>query len=188
MFSALQIAWRYADNNTEVLSLMAMDVYKQYQETAVTHADSVKLVEMLYEGAIRFTRMAQKAIEKQDPENAHNHILRTYAIVAELMATLDFESGGDIAMHLEQCYDYILHLLKEANIKKDGAILDQVLALLTPMLSTWQDAFKNGKPVSAPDSAQLDSQSEGVPVDETQEEEKPSPANPRDHKPLDVVG
>ena len=45
--------------------------------------------------------------------------MRAYAIIAELMATLNFDDGGEIAIQLEQCYDYMLFLLKEANIGKD---------------------------------------------------------------------
>ena len=123
---------------------MATDQYKHYQATAVTQADPLKLVEMMYEGAIRFMRIAQHCISQGDMEGAHNGILRAYAIVAELMATLDFDQGGEIAARLEQCYDYVLHLLKEANIKKDAALLKQAQEMIEPLLESWRDAFTNG--------------------------------------------
>lgn len=129
---------------------MATDHYKHYQATAVTQADPLKLVEMMYEGAIRFMRIGQHCISQGDMEGAHNGILRAYAIVAELMATLDFEQGGEIAARLEQCYDYVLHLLKEANIKKDPALLKQAQQIIEPLLESWRDAFTNGAGLARP--------------------------------------
>jgi flagellar secretion chaperone FliS len=120
---------------------MPADFHNQYRETAVTQAEPTKLVEMLYEGALRFLSRAQKSVQAGDPEAAHVNILRCYAIVAELMATLDFEHGGEIAIKLEQCYEYILHLLKEADIRKSGAQLEQVRLLLEPMRDAWCEAF-----------------------------------------------
>ncbi|MBN2082578.1 flagellar export chaperone FliS [bacterium] len=162
---------------------MANDLYRQYRETAVTQADPIKLVEMLYEGAIKFMRMGQKAIADGDPETAHNNILRAYAIVAELMATLDFDEGGEIATRLEQCYDYTLHLLKEANIKKDGELLDQAVQMIEPLLASWKTAFKNGVPGSAADDG-MDEEHPDEAKAEQQQTERPK----RDHKPLDLVG
>jgi flagellar protein FliS len=157
---------------------MATDLYKQYQESAVTQADPVKLVELMYEGAIKFIRIAAKAIDDNDPESAHNNILRGYAIVAELMATLDFEQGGEIAAKLEQCYDFVLHLLKEANIKKERALLDQALSMLEPLLHTWQQAF-NGEAKAGPTQAGGESNADEQPAE---------PAARQERKPLDIVG
>jgi flagellar protein FliS len=115
--------------------------HNPYQQNAVEHADPVKLVGMMYEGALRFTRRAQKSITDGDFESAHNNIMRAYAIVAELMATLDFEHGGEIAVNLELCYDYVLHLLKEANMKKEAGSLNIARMMLEPLLESWQEAF-----------------------------------------------
>jgi flagellar protein FliS len=163
---------------------MATDHYKHYQATAVTQADPVKLVEMMYEGAIRFMRIAQHCISQGDMEGAHNGIIRAYAIVAELMATLDFEQGGEIAARLEQCYDYVLHLLKEANIKKDATLLKQAQEMIEPLLESWRDAFSNGaeEPPAAGGIAT-------PPVREQQpDEERGGDEGPQPAKSLDITG
>jgi flagellar protein FliS len=159
---------------------MAADLYKQYQQNIVTQADPVKLVELMYEGAIKFIRIAAKAVDDQNPEAAHNNILRAYAVVAELMATLDFEQGGEIAAQLEQCYDYVLYLLKEANIKKDRRQLDQALSLLTPLLETWQQAFSKEQVGQE--------QAEAKEVGAGTEPADDQPDTKRDRKSLDIVG
>jgi len=43
---------------------MALGNVKQYQESAVSHADGVRLVQMLYDGAAKFLRLARQAVEQ----------------------------------------------------------------------------------------------------------------------------
>ncbi len=152
------------------------DVYKQYRESEVLQADPVKLVGLLLDGAVRFARQARKAITDGRVEDAHNFILRTYAIIAELMATLDFSHGQEIAGQLEQVYDYALHLLKEANIKKDGELVEQVISVIEPLAQTWREAF----------AAKPELNAEQRPAGET----AVSGADRKvgGHSPLDVVG
>jgi flagellar protein FliS len=117
-----------------------------YQVQQVESADKLKLVELLYEGALRFMRRAAEAIEQRDPEAAHHAILRAYAIVAELQATLDMEQGGSIAVNLERCYDFVLSRLKDANINKQLQPLDDAISVIEPLLSTWKQAHNSGSP------------------------------------------
>ncbi|MCB1218760.1 flagellar export chaperone FliS [bacterium] len=119
-----------------------------YTNSAVNQADPVKLVEMLYAGAIRFCRMAQRHVAASEIEPAHHAILRCYAIIAELMATLDFEKGGQIAQGLEQCYDFMLSRLKDADMQKQAGPLDEVLSMLVPLHGTWCESFGLSRPLS----------------------------------------
>ena len=151
------------------------DVYKQYRESEVLQADAVKLVGLMLDGALRFARQAKRAIDDGRVEDAHNYILRTYAIIAELMATLDFQQGKEIATQLEQVYDYVLHLLKEANIRKDGALLDKVVEVVEPLAQTWREAF-----TAKPETPE--------PKEEQQEADEKRGSKPVSHMPLDVVG
>jgi len=167
---------------------MATDHYKHYQATAVTQADPLKLVEMMYEGAIRFMRIAQHCIAQGDMEGAHNGILRAYAIVAELMATLDFEQGGEIAARLEQCYDYVLHLLKEANIKKDPALLKQAQEIIEPLLESWRDAFTNGAATATPAAASAPAESQAAVAAQASEEDRGAAEAEKRSKSLDITG
>lgn len=173
---------------------MGNNGYNPYQQNAVEHADPVKLVGMMYEGALRFIRRAERSIAEGDPENAHNNIMRAYAIVAELMATLNFEHGGEIAVKLEQCYDYILHLLKEANIKKEAQLLDTASKMLEPLLTSWNMAFVgNGKAalslaatVSSSTGILASGDTEDPPLDHSRPE--PAGAVAAGRKGLDITG
>jgi flagellar secretion chaperone FliS len=134
---------------------MSAHRYGQYKTAAVEQADPVRLVALLYEGALRFTELGRRGIESGDAEAAHHAIMRAYAIVAELLATLDFEKGGEIAMRLEQLYDYVLHLLREANLGKDTRKLDQAETVLRDLAGAWESAFRRGSsPVVGAEQAQ----------------------------------
>lgn len=168
---------------------MTAGQYNQYQQSAVAQAEPVRLVGMLYEGALRFIRRAEKCIGESDPEGTHNNIMRAYAIIAELMATLDFDRGGEIAVKLEQCYDYLLHVLQEANIKKDAAMLEQARTLIEPLLATWEDAFSGSAGTAAAPQNHAAQRSNGDLADEQPAAATTTP-EPRAgaRKSLDVLG
>lgn len=117
------------------------NVLASYVDNEILTAEPEKLVLLMYQGAIKFIRQARLAISEMRVEDAHNTILRAYAIVAELMATLDKERGGDIAANLERSYDFILNHLKQADVTKDDRILSEVENLLVPLADTWEQAF-----------------------------------------------
>lgn len=131
----------------------------EYLERSVLEADPERLVLMLYQGAIRFINEAEQAIEERCLDRAHLKILRAHAIIGELSATLDLEKGGDIAKNLALTYDYILHLLTEADITKDRSLLVTARGLLEPLAEAWEEAFygnaKAPGPQPEPDGAEV---------------------------------
>src|SRR5690554_6831735 len=94
--------------------------YKQYQKTAVTTASKEKILLMLYEGAIRFTRMAAQSMREGKVGDKGKYISKATAILSELMATLDFKLGGDLARDLENLYIYMIDKLIEGNIQNNA--------------------------------------------------------------------
>ncbi len=74
--------------------------YSKYQRTQVTTASNEKILLMLYEGAIRFCRHAHKAMEEKNIAEKGKFISKATAILSELMATLDFKVGGQLAVDL----------------------------------------------------------------------------------------
>ena len=116
---------------------MGANPYAQYQKTQIETADHGKLLLMLYDGALRFLGRAGKALEDKDMEKASQNLLRTQDIVAELMSSLDIDSG-EIAVSLFRLYEYLYYLLVQANMKKDKDLLPQVESMLIELRDTWQ--------------------------------------------------
>jgi len=112
---------------------------QRYQNNQVTTATPGELTLMLYNGAIKFVKQAKLAIQEQRLDKAHEYNLRAQDIVNELIITLNHDVP--ISKQLLSLYDYLLHRLITANLKKDSAILDEVEEMFVQFRDTWKQAM-----------------------------------------------
>jgi flagellar protein FliS len=119
-----------------------MNAYNVYRQTQAQTAAPGELVVMLYRGATRFVASAIEAIERNDIQVAHNNLVRAQAVITELLDSLDFERGGDIASNLAQIYMYLRSRLIEANLRKDARPALEVAHLLRELLPAWEQAAR----------------------------------------------
>lgn len=119
----------------------AMGNYGNYRAVDIETASQGKLVVMLFNGAIQRAGQAREAIERNKPAEAHKHLVRAQDIISELRSSLDM-SYGEIVEAIDRTYEYFLHRLVEANLRKDVAVLDEVTPLIEEMRDTWQEAFE----------------------------------------------
>src|SRR5688572_16266125 len=101
-------------------------------------ASREKILLMLYEGAIRFTRQASVAMQAKKVAEKGKYISKATAILAELMATLDFKAGGQLAVDLENLYVFMIDKLIEGNINNNVECLNHVEKLLMTLYSAWK--------------------------------------------------
>ena len=125
-----------------------MNAYNVYRQTQAQTAAPGELVVMLYRGATRFVASAIEAIERNDIQVAHNNLVRAQAVITELLDSLDFERGGDIASNLAQIYMYLRSRLIEANLRKDARPALEVARLLRELLPAWEQAARQGTAAS----------------------------------------
>ncbi|MDH4379897.1 MAG: flagellar export chaperone FliS [Vampirovibrionales bacterium] len=121
----------------------AANLAKQYKNNEITTASPEEVLILLYEGAIRFLKIAKKGIADKDIEKTHNNLVKTQRIITEFMLTLDMEVGGEIAENLYRLYEYLHYRLVHANLKKDPHAVDEVLKHLVSLKATWEQAIKN---------------------------------------------
>lgn len=119
---------------------MAMNAYAAYQDSKVLTASPAELTLMLYDGVIKFCNIAILAIEKNDISKANINMIKAENIVMELRSTLDLKYP--IAEQLDSIYEFIYHRMIEANMKKDGSIIEEILGLVRELRDTWKEAFK----------------------------------------------
>jgi flagellar protein FliS len=124
--------------------------YSQYQKTQVTTASREKVLLMLYEGAIRFTKHAHAAMKQGKIAEKGKYISKATAILSELMATLDFKAGGQLAIDLENLYVFMIDKLIEGNIKNDPECLAHVEQLLMTLYDAWKDVVENPRADGVP--------------------------------------
>lgn len=119
--------------------MSATDPVQAYRETQIKTANQIKLIVMLYDGAIRHLNLALEDLagghERYDRVN--NHVVAAQDIVSELMASLDFERGGEIARGLFSIYSYANRRLLDGNVRKDRAPLEEVKRLLAELREAW---------------------------------------------------
>ena len=118
-----------------------------YKETRIKTASQGQLIIMLYNEAVRQLDLALDLIRsndtgKKDPskiEKISNAVVKTQEIVSELMVSLDFEQGGDIATNLFSLYTWFNRELMEANINQDARRLSAVRDHIDTLRTAWQE-------------------------------------------------
>ena len=113
--------------------------FAAYTNSKIMTASPAELTLMLYDGAIKFTNIAIAAIEQKDIEKAHNNIMKTERIIIEFQSTLDHKY--EVAKDFDAVYTYLIRRLRDANLKKDPEILEEVLKHLRTMRDTWKEVM-----------------------------------------------
>ncbi|OHB54267.1 MAG: flagellar export chaperone FliS [Planctomycetes bacterium GWF2_42_9] len=109
-----------------------------YQETAITTQTRGRLVVMLYEGAVKFLKIAIREIEAENWGEKGKYIGKATDIINELNSVLDMEAGGEIATNLRKLYAFMIRHLGQANIKRDARMVQEVINLLSELLEGWR--------------------------------------------------
>ena len=113
--------------------------YNTYNENNINVESSTKLIEMLYEGVLRFNAQAKKAIKDHNIEKRVYWTNRSIAIITELISSLDMEQEGTMPLYLKELYNYEIQLLIDAGIENNMAKLDEVTNVFKELLSAWRD-------------------------------------------------
>jgi flagellar protein FliS len=119
--------------------------YQKYKSTQVNSASREKLLLMMYEGAIKFTKMAIKATDDKKIAERCENIGRAFDIVLELNNTLDHKLGGEISVRLEQLYMFMTEQYTKANISGTVEPLRSNLKLLETLYEGWVGAVEKVK-------------------------------------------
>ncbi len=119
--------------------MYANSAYNTYTENYVGIESPYKLIEMLYEGVLRFNTQAKQAIKENDIEKRVYWTNRSIAILAELKGSLDF-SQGNVAKYLDGLYDYQIKLLTEVGIENSMAKLDECTNVFRGLLEAWRES------------------------------------------------
>lgn len=119
-------------------SAQMLQKQNRYLESTVQTGNPAQILIMLFDGAVRFTKMGIEAIETEQVEKANLNLTKAQDIVSELMITLD--QDAPIAESLLQLYDFVKFSLIEANVKKDAAHAVYALEILESLRETWKEA------------------------------------------------
>lgn len=114
---------------------------KQYNQVGVSSsveaASPHRLIQMLMNGALEKIAIAKGHMERGDIAQKGGHISWAISIIDGLRASLDLEAGGEIALNLDDLYDYMTRRLARANVENNPVLLDEVTSLLRSIKSAW---------------------------------------------------
>jgi flagellar protein FliS len=125
-----------------------MNIYETYRESEVDTADPIRLIELLYRGALEAVREARGRLRAGDIEARGRAVSKASAILLELAASLDRERGGDFSRTLSELYVYMQGRLSTAHLEQSDGPLAEVERLLGTLLEAW--ATLNNKDPEVP--------------------------------------
>ncbi len=117
-----------------------------YRKNAILTASPEKLVQLLYEGAIRHLERSHSAL--RDPSITHTAEVgvclgKAIGIVGELRSSLDREAGGEVAVNLDRLYEFSLDQISEANINRKPEHIEATLQVLRTLKEGWDGIIPN---------------------------------------------
>jgi flagellar secretion chaperone FliS len=113
-----------------------------YGKVANTETDPIQQIVMLYDGAIRFLRLAGDDIEnKRIAEKAHN-VNRALDIINYLQSTLDFDKAPEVANTLDRLYTAVSMQVLQASAKLDAVAMRAAADHLAPVRDSWTEVAR----------------------------------------------
>lgn len=106
-------------------------------QAGTAYADSVQLIQMLFDGLIDSLSAAEGQIERKEIQAKGESLSRATRIVLGLQGSLDLEKGGEIAANLADLYDYCTRRLMHANLKNDVEAVQEVKKLMGEIREAW---------------------------------------------------
>jgi flagellar protein FliS len=123
---------------TSMANQSGLSQYQQVQvnasaETASPH----RLIQMLMEGALQRMAEAKGAMLRSSIAEKGTAIGKASAIVMGLRTSLNFDEGGDLALNLDDLYEFIIYKLTQANLHNDMVAIDDSVKVLKTIKEGW---------------------------------------------------
>ena len=133
-------------------------VAKSYKAQSVQTASPGKLVLMLFDGCLRFTLAASKAFDEEEftkrNEDINNNLIRAQNIVTELQSSLDMSVPGDLPGTLFRLYDFVMHKLQQANLKKEREPIAEAEKIINELRDAWAEMLTQNPENNTPNDQQ----------------------------------
>jgi flagellar protein FliS len=136
--------------------MSAATAYTAYRAAEIETISQKDLVIRLFQGIERMLVGAREAMVARQLEVAHRQCQRAKGVICELMSTLNFEQGGEIATQLRDLYVFLLSQICEANLYKDAKRLEAIIPIVATLRSAWEEV-----PVEFANTSSLPAGSEG---------------------------
>lgn len=113
--------------------------YQVYQQNSVMTASPQELTLMLYNGCLKFIKLAKKAMTEKSFEKKNTNIIKAQSIIQELRITLNQDI--EVSKNMAQLYEYMYNRLVDANMKNDLEALEEVEGYVVELRDTWKQVM-----------------------------------------------
>ncbi|GAB6164202.1 hypothetical protein JCM19992_02020 [Thermostilla marina] len=137
---------------------MPASVRDNYLEAEILTASPQKLHLMLIEGAIRFIERTRIAWQEENWDVGCETLIRSQQIIAEILAGLNPNTGGDLPKKVAALYIWMYRTLIEAGASRDQDKLREVVRVLEIERETWRqlcEQLGDTRPEAAVDEAEI---------------------------------
>ena len=101
---------------------------------AVLDRPPIDLVVLVYERIDDKLLLAEQAVAANNPAQLGEQMQQATDLLQQgLVATLDFERGGDVALNLGRVYDYCQRRMLQGHLRRDVEALREVRKLLAEL-------------------------------------------------------
>ena len=114
---------------------------KGYRKVQVGTASPKKLLLMVYEGTLKFLKMAKMLIEKNQADRARIYLFKAIQALLELIASLDCDKSPEISNALKNLYLYSLDKLRSVLQNNSTQDIDEITRILESLKDAWKEAF-----------------------------------------------
>jgi len=118
--------------------MKGLDEYRSVNnQSSVMDADNHQLITLLFDKVIESLVISKTHISNQSYDKKSNVINKAIEVIGALREFLDMEQGGDVALRLEQLYEWSERTLFAANIENSLEKVEQVEHVVREIREGW---------------------------------------------------
>lgn len=134
---------------------MGTALSKAYLLTKVLTASKIEVIVYLYEGAIGYLHRAAEALREGHRAQSIQFVDRALHIIIELSGSLNYTTGGQMALRLDTIYNHLIESLTLANARADLEAIESCEGILVILHGAWQQAAASDEHVQTEETHQL---------------------------------
>jgi flagellar protein FliS len=112
----------------------------KYGSVSVATSSPAQVTVMLYDALFRFLREAMVAMQAGDRPRTGERIHRAHAILRHLLGAMVPEANPLLHERLTALYLFAMRHSTLANLKRDPAMLEEIIRVLLPLRGAWSVA------------------------------------------------
>ena len=110
-----------------------------YVQASYENAPPIKIVHMMYEGALRYLGQAQRLDPRAQLREFTDRLNRADAVVSELRLSLDDAHAPELCEQLTGLYRFVESQIREALLGQTSEPLEGACSVLQVLLEGWRE-------------------------------------------------